>query len=366
MKKFIEKYNLLLFVPLVVVMIASFFCMYQARFIKDIYIGHLKKQILWFGVGFLLIFLFRKIKINLFFQYSFYFYLFGIVLLGLVLVFGKEINGAKAWFDFKFFHFQPSEFVKIALLLYLVKVTNDFQLGKIRELFYIGKCCFIVLIPSILVFLEPDTGAIIFYLLILFSVFVFSGIKKWWFILGFLILILAGGGFLYLYVYNQEALINLIGTSFFYRVDRLIHFQDGSGMQLNNALITIGNASLLGHGVQNSMLYVPEFPTDFVFTLFVSIFGFVGGCVLLFSYFLMLLYFIFQLYKVKTFEHKLFIHGFLYIFLFQLIQNVFMNLGLLPIMGIPLPFLSYGGSNMIVYFIFLGFILNMVKKRVKN
>lgn len=364
MKKFIDKYNLLFFIPLVLIMVASFFCMYEVRFIKNIYVGHLMKQILWFGIGFLLIFLLQKIKVKFLFHYSFLFYLLGNILLLLVLFIGKETNGARAWFSFKFFNFQPSEFMKVALLLYLSKVTNDFRMKeKRREFFYILKCIFIVLVPSILVFLEPDTGAIIMYLFLLVSVLLVSDIKKRWFIIAFILLVGGGIGFIYLYQYRQDVLIHYIGTSLFYRMDRIINFGEGSGMQLNNALATIGNAGILGHGIQKDLLYVPEFPTDFIFTLFLSMSGFVGGIVLLFAYFLLNIFFIQKFFSVKQKEYKCFIHGFLFLFLFQQVQNILMNIGILPIMGIPLPFLSYGGSNMIVYFILIGIILNLTKKK---
>ncbi len=361
MKKFINKYNVLLFLPLLLLMISSFFCMYQAKFVKDIYSMHLVKQILWFFIGFFILFILRKVKIRFFFHYSFYFYVFSLLLLFLVLFFGKEINGSKAWFSFKFFNFQPSEFMKISLLLYLSKLTDDFHYHK-REFFYLFKCFIVTLLPSILVFLEPDTGAIIFYFLLLFSSYVLSGIRKRWFVLAFLIFSLVMGTFIYFYLFKQDLLIHYLGTSIFYRMDRLIHFKEGSGMQINNALITIGNSGLWGSFLQNSLLYVPEFPTDFVFTLLISLFGFVGGSLLIACLFTLCYYFIHLLTQTQDLSYKIFIHGFLYLFLFQQIYNIFMNLGLVPIMGIPLPFLSYGGSNMIVYFIFLGLILN-IKKR---
>ena len=91
--------------------------------------------------------------------------------------------------------------------------------------------------------------------------------------------------------------------------------------------------------------------------------GFVGGIVLLFAYFLLNIFFIQKFFSVKQKEYKCFIHGFLFLFLFQQVQNILMNIGILPIMGIPLPFLSYGGSNMIVYFILIGIILNLTKKK---
>jgi rod shape determining protein RodA len=130
-------------------------------------------------------------------------------------------------------------------------------------------------------------------------------------------------------------------------------------MQLNNALISIGNAGIFGGGLQSDLLYVPEFPTDFAFTLSITIFGFIGAVILLLSYLTIDFYLIKKLFGVNNFLYKSFINSFLFIFLFQQFQNILMNIGLLPIMGIPLPFLSYGGSNMIVYFIMLGITLNM-------
>ena len=362
MKRIFTKDNLMLFIPLLILMIISFFCMYQSSFIKNIYRWHLAKQVLWFGVGFLILLIFQKIKIRKIFDYSFLFYILGNILLILVLFLGKDINGARAWFDLKIFNFQPSEFMKIGLLLYLIHLAELFSQQKISELKFLVSCLVATLIPSILVFLEPDTGAIIIYLLLLFSVLIFSKIHKFWFILFFTFLILFGGLFFYLYFYQQELLIKYIGTSFFYRVDRLLNFKDGSGLQLNNALTTIGNSNLFGHGIQKELLYVPEFPTDFVFTLAISIFGFGGAIIILLCYFILNRYFIKKIFSTNRFAYQLFINGFLFIFIFQQTQNILMNIGLVPIMGIPLPFLSYGGSNMIIYFLFLGIILNSIKK----
>lgn len=362
MKTIFNKDNLLLFLPLFILMIFSFFCMVQAQSIKEIYAMHLQKQILWYIVGFFLLIILQKVKIKLLFHYSFIIYIIGIFLLILVLLCAREINGARAWFDFKFFHFQPSEFVKISLLLYLIHLSDLFHNQKLSEIQFLFSTIVATLIPSILVFLEPDTGAIIIYLLLLLSVLLLSPIRKIWFILAFSLLGIFVATFFYLYFCHQDFLINLIGTSFFYRMDRLINFQTGSGMQLNNALTTIGNTSFFGHGIQKELLYVPEFPTDFVFTLVLSVFGFAGGILVLLCYLILDFFFINKIFSMHHYSYKLFIHGFLFIFVYQQMQNILMNLGLFPIMGIPLPFLSYGGSNMIVYFIFLGIILNCIKK----
>lgn len=363
MKNILKNENLLLFIPLTIIMIGSFFIMYQAKFVSSIYSYHLFKQILWFGLGYILMVIIQKSKIRFLLNYSFYFYLFSLFLLILVLFVGEEINGAKAWFNFYFFNFQPSEFAKVSILLYLTKVATDFKRTKTKEGLFLLKCLLIVLLPSFLVFLEPDTGAIVIYLGILLGVLLFSNIKKRWFILLGMLIIILLGSFGYLYFNKQDLLIDLIGTSFFYRMDRLINFKNGSGMQLNNALISLGNAYLWGHGIKKDILYVPEFPTDFAFTLGTSIWGFGGSLVILLCYLLLDIYFIKKLFNLKKSPYQSLINGFLIMFIFQQIQNIGMNLGLLPIMGIPLPFLSYGGTNTLINYLFLGIILNLLKEK---
>lgn len=355
MKNLLKRKNLLLFIPLTIIMLSSFLCMEQAKFISSIYNDHLLKQIIWFLLGFIILILLQKVKIKWLINKSFYLYLGTIILLILVLILGKEINGAKAWFNLGFFNFQPSELGKVALLLYLTKISFDFKEGYLTEFCYLTKSLLVVLIPSVLIFFEPDTGAIILYLWIYLGVLLFSGIRKRWFIFFIILFLTLIGIFIYLYIWNQELLIKLIGTSFFYRMDRLINFKDGRGLQLNNALITLGNSSWLGNGIKKDILYVPEFPTDFVFTLGTSIWGFIGSLVILGSYLLINIFLINKVIKNKN--YNLLINGFLAMFLFEQVQNIGMNLGLLPIMGIPLPFLSYGGSNLIVSFILLGIIL---------
>ncbi len=361
MKRLNNSKNLyLLFIPLIIILIGSFFIMFQTKFISVIYSKHLFKQVLWVILGFFIIYIISKIKFRSILNYSFYLYILTIIFLILVLFLGKEVNGAKAWFNLGFFNLQPSEIAKIGILLYLVKINDDFTQKKLTEISYLFKSLLVVLIPSFLVFLEPDTGAIIMYFALLLGVLLFSGIKKRWFIIGFMFLSIAIVSFIYLYFEKLDFLIDLVGTGLIYRIERILSFKNGNSMQLNNALITIGNAGLLGHGILKDILYVPEFPTDFAFTLGVSIWGFLGTIIILFSYFLINLFFIKKLFKVRNKTSKTFISAFLVMFIWQQIENIGMNLGLLPIMGIPLPFLSYGGSNLITYFIFLGiiFILN--------
>ena len=353
-----SKYTLI--IPLFIIMIISLLNMQNAKALSTLYEHNLIKQIIFFGIGIILVIIINKININTILKYSKYYYYISVLLLVLVLFFGKNINGSTAWFDFKLFSFQPSELVKLTLTLYLSNIAlvnkPDFKL--------ILKVIIITLIPSILVFLEPDTGAIIFYFLIAITILLVAGVKKYWFVIFGIIIILLLGTFILLYIYNQEILINLIGTSFFYRVERLITFSTESSYQLENAIIAMGSASIFGSGLNKVSLYIPEAPTDFIFAFNISNFGIISGIIVILCYLLIDIFLINKYLTVKQKQIKLVLISFISIFFFQQFINIGMNLGLLPIIGIPLPFLSYGGSTIIIYFMFLGIILNILNKSV--
>ena len=350
--------KLLIYIPLLIIMLISFLNMQNAKLLSYVYNNHLIKQVLWYIIGFILLIIIQKLNIKSIFKYSKYLYYFSLLLLLFVLIFGKSINGAKAWFNLGMFSFQPSEFVKFTLTLYLSNIISNYKKNNIKdEIKLIIKVFVITIIPSILVFLEPDTGAIIFYLIIALSLLYSIDIKKIWFIILGLLLIIFIGIFISLYIYNQDLLINLIGTSFFYRVERLITFTTASSYQLDNALIAIGSATILGTGINKISLYIPEAPTDFIFAFNISNFGIISGFIVILCFILMDIYLINRLFNLKSKKIKLFLSSFISIFLFQEIINIGMNIGLIPIIGIPLPFLSYGGSTIIIYFLFLSIIL---------
>ena len=352
MKILNKKKILMFYIPLLLIIISSLLTMYNSRFINKSYTNYLYKQSIWYILFIFTIILFPKFK-NIF-KYSFWVYFFNIILLFLVLFIGKEINGSKAWFSIKGFSIQPSEFMKISYSLYLTKIISNYKRTSIlKELLFLLKIFIIFLIPSVLIFLEPDTGAIIFLIIITITIISLSKIRKIWIILTIFCLATFVGTFFYFYYYKQDLLIKLIGTSFFYRMDRIINFNNN--MQLENALISIGNSSFTGIGLNNASIYIPEAATDFAFSVFVSSFGFIGSIILLLSYFIFDTYFILMIEKNKT--TSFFTSSFISVFIFSQIYNICMNIGLLPIMGIPLPFLSYGGSSLLVNGIYIGIIL---------
>lgn len=334
-----------LYIPLFVIILFSLVTLYKYD------IDYFFKQIIWLILGVIILFFSKHFKLNKVFKYSKFLYFFNLFLLLLVLFVGKEINGSRAWFTFKYFSFQPSELMKLSMALYLT------TLFKSKPKYYLIKSLCVFIIPSVLVFLEPDTGAIIMYLVIYLAFLFFSlKNKKWFYIIclgGFILLIV----FIYLYFSNIDLLIKILGTSIFYRIDRILKFKNN--YQLENALISIGTTGFMGRS-NKPLLYIPESVTDFMFARVIASFGFISGIIILISYIFILIYLITSINKNKN---SVFVFSFFWLFLFQLTQNILMNLGLVPIMGIPLPFLSYGGSNTIIYFLFFSFILSQEKRK---
>lgn len=352
MKKLLNN-KYIFIIPLVLLMIISFITMYNIKNLNNLYKYNYIKQLIWYGVGISCFFVVRKINTKSLFKYSIFLYIISIFLLIYCLIWGDVINGAKAWISFKFFSFQPSEFMKLSLALLLSNISSHYKNTGIKsEFVLLVKFFLISLIPSILVFLEPDTGAIMFYLIIDFAIIYFCDIHKFWYYIFLICFICFGGLFIYFYLFNKDLLINLIGTSFFYRVERLITFKTMNSYQLGNALIGMGSSSFIGK-LFNNRIYIPEAHTDFIFSYIVTNFGYIFGFIIFILYFLMDVYLINKLINTNNNEVKYVLSSFCFLFLFGQVINISMNLGLLPIMGIPLPFLSYGGSTIIIYFLFL-------------
>ena len=193
-----------------------------------------------------------------------------------------------------------------------------------------------------------------------------SGIRYRWFVILFLI---CGGVLsilLGLYFFYQEWFIKIFGTSFFLRVDRLLDWSNKSGYQLEHGMTAIGAGGLYGYGYNHTPLYFPEPQTDFIFAVFASNFGFIGSILL----FLLLLFFDLRLIKLafesKNLESKYILGGIVAMLIYQQFQNIGMTFGVLPITGITLPFISYGGSSLLSYMIMLGIVLNIARENKKR
>lgn len=366
--KNISKYKIdkTILIPIILFAIISLLTLYGASSILPSSMGGLvTKQILWYIGGFILAYLIMTVGNNSIYRVVWFLYGFGVLSLLGLFVFGTSINDATCWYEIKGIGtIQPSEFMKIILIItnagMIAKFNEDFPSPSVREeLYFLIKIALVVMVPSVLTFMQPDTGVVLIYLLITLVMLFASGIRYRWFILLFGVL----GGFVALvlgiYFINEDLFIKIFGTSFFLRVDRLLDWSNQSGFQLENSLSAIGSAGLFGHGWNVNPIYFPEAQTDFIFAVFASHFGFIGSVLLLaliafFDIRLILL-------AVRTNKpiNKYVIAGVAGMLIYQQVQNIGMTFGLLPITGITLPFISYGGSSLLSYMLAMGLIFNI-------
>ncbi|MBQ2946452.1 MAG: FtsW/RodA/SpoVE family cell cycle protein [Bacilli bacterium] len=329
------------------------------------------KQIMWYTVGFILIGLVMFIGNKFLYKNAWILYIIGIVSLILVLFFGATINDARCWFKIPGIgNIQPSEFMKIILIIVLGRMINDFkekynEPTVKQEFIFLIKVAIIIGIPSILTFLQPDTGVVLIYLLITFVMLFISGIRYRWFILVFGIFGLAVGLVLLTYFLNNDLFIKIFGSSFFLRVDRLLDWSSGSGYQLENGITAIGSGGLIGYGLNNTPIYFPEPQTDFIFAVFSNNFGFIGSIILL----SIITFFDLRLVRLAIESpnntNKYIISGIIGMLIYQQLQNIGMTIGLMPITGITLPFISYGGSSLLSYMIMAGIIFNVSNENIR-
>ena len=366
----INKTTLNITISLFCFMIISILSIYATRSYLKIEFNNLYlKQLFFYILGsFIIIFITYK-GFNYLKKYHLLIYIGINILLLSLLIFGININGSRCWLYIGPISFQPSELMKISLIISMACLINKFKKKKKKtykdEFILLLKLLLIILIPSILTFLEPDTGVVIIYLLVFITLIFFIKLNKIWYIsfISFIIIIISS--FSILYFFYQDFFIKLIGYNFFYRIDRVLNWVNMNGYQLENSLIAIGASGITGFGYLKNPIYFPEPQTDFIFTTFTANFGFTGAIILI----ILLLIFDLSIIKIALKKSKLIdkyiIIGFFVMLTYTQIQNIGMTIGLLPITGIPLPFISYGGTSLLSYLMVVGIILNINKDAYK-
>ena len=365
-----QKINYKILIPIVILAFISIITINSALTYTSSSLGNLAiKQTIWYVIGFLLVWVVVIYKNEYLYRLSWYLYGIGNILLVLLLFFGTPINNSRCWFTIPGIGtFQPSEFMKIFLMLVLASMIHKFR-GEYKEptlkdeLIFILKTFLIVLIPSILTFLQPDTGAVLIYMIIYISMMFVSGIRIRWFISFFLVFLLLIGLILWLYFYKENIFIKIFGTSIYYRLERIFNWSNGSGLQLENSMAAIGSSGLFGHGYNQTPIYFPESSTDFIFAVYAANFGFIGVIVLIGIIIYLDVNIILLTRKNIEDTDKYIVAGILGMLLFQQVQNIGMTVGLFPITGITLPFVSYGGSSLLSYMLLVGILLNISVKK---
>ncbi|SCT50566.1 FtsW/RodA/SpoVE family cell cycle protein [Staphylococcus caeli] len=286
------------------------------------------------------------------------------------------INGAKSWYKFGPISVQPSEFMKIVLILALAKLIsrhNQFTFNKSLETDFklLFKIIGISIIPMALILLQNDLGTTLVICAIIVGVMIVSGIS--WKILAplFIAAIVFASTIILSIIYSPSLIENTLGIKT-YQLGRINSWLDpytysnGDGYHLTESLKAIGSGQLFGKGFNHGEVYIPENHTDFIFSVIGEEFGFIGSVVII----LIFLALIFHLVRLATTSElpfsKLFIIGYASLILFHVLQNVGMTIQLLPITGIPLPFISYGGSSLWSLMCGIGVLLSITYHQSKQ
>ena len=275
------------------------------------------------------------------------------VVLLFLFVLGSMFKGAQSWFDFGSFAFQPVDFAKLVVILLLAKYfgRRHMEIANVRHILTSGLYTFIIFS---LVFLQPDFGSAVIIFFIWLSMVLFSGISKKHLLIVFLTGLMVFGG-LWFFVFKD------------YQRARIVSFVNpladlsGSGYNAYQSMIAVGSGEIFGKGVglgsQSKLKFLPEYETDFIFAAFSEEWGFVG-VILIFGLYAVVFWRILDISrKGATNFETLYGLGLAAFFLSHFIVNVGMNIGLLPITGITLPFMSYGGSHLVAEFLGIGILM---------
>ena len=320
------------------------------------------RQALWILISLVILFLTISIDYKMLLTYAPYILgLFTLVLFGL-LAFGRTIAGAKSWVRLAFFGGQPSELTKVAVLLVLARIFSEFRYPYLTAGFAALSVA-IVIVPVGLVALQPDLGTAVTFLPLLLACFLLAGLRRKTVVV-FLILTLAvglaGWNFM-LKDYQKKRLTTLINPH-----------QDprGSGYHILQSRIAIGSGGLFGKGYkkgsQSQLKFLPARHTDFIFSVLGEEFGFAGVLVVFLGYFLFLSRIFKTVPKSRDRPGMYIVFMVACLIAFQFSVNVMMVVGLVPIAGIPIPLLSYGGSSILTTFIAVGLVLNVKMRRFAN
>ena len=356
------KLDKILLISVIILSIFGLFMIYSSSSIwADYKFGDsfrfVKYQVLFLGIGFIMLYILSKINYNFYHKYCNIILLISFILLILVLIpgIGSIRNGSRSWFGIGSFGIQPSETTKLALIIFISKYLS--QNEEYITSFFKGilPVLLIVFIFFGLIMLQPDLGTGMIILVSIVMLLLIGGLELKYFFIGGVIGIL---GIIILIIIAP------------YRLDRIISFLNpwndplGSGFQIIQSLYAIGPGGLLGLGYLKSIqkhFYLPEPQTDFIFSIIAEEFG-VMGAIIVVGLFLIILYCGINIsLNSKDKFAKYLSFGLVFQLIFQAIMNLMVVVGLIPVTGVTLPFISYGGSSLLISMISIGIILNISK-----
>lgn len=332
---------------------------YSVSLGRDVsYLHNFKKQLLFAGLGFVFLFVFTFIDSYFLKSLTRYFYMIALALLAVVLIVGHNIRGHQSWLVFSGFTLQPVELVKIILIMSLARYFSSLA-TKVKTRKHFLASAVIAFLPIVLVMLQPDLGSVIILGSIWLIMIIAAGFSKKYFLTIFLAVsvLFAVSWFLLFKPYQKDRIINFVNPG--------INSQQ-SGYNITQAMIAIGSGGWTGQGVglgsQSQLKFLPEAHTDFIFSVIAEELGFIGVLLLLIFYLIFFIRCYRALLKINNDFDIYFIIGAAGLIFVQMFINIGMNLGIIPVVGLPLPFVSYGGSSLISLLALVGIVENIIIK----
>ncbi|HPZ08018.1 MAG TPA: rod shape-determining protein RodA [Candidatus Eremiobacteraeota bacterium] len=351
----LKNIDFILIITVLSIIIFGIIMIYSASFKGEGIPTEVRRQIIFFFIGIISMSFMITIDYDFWGKSRWHIYIFTILLLIFVLLKGDNIRGAQSWITLgSLGRFQPSELAKLAIIITLAKTLslNEEKINKINVVIKIGLH---VGIPILLIILQPDMGTSLVLITIVFTMLFCTGVNPLY-LMG--VIILSGGIMpFFLKEYQWKRLTVFINAH-----------QDptGAGWNIIQSQIAVGSGQILGKGylagTQSHLNFVPENTTDFIFSVIGEEFGFIGCTLLLGGYFLIIWKGINIARTAKDTFSTLMAIGIIAMFMSHILENIGMNIGIMPITGIPLPFVSVGGSSLITNMMAIGLLLNIKSK----
>ena len=312
-----------------------------------------KKQVIRFVIGMagMVVIALVDIRVWMFLAYPFYF--ISLAMLVIVSVMGQTGMGATRWLNLGFMNFQPSEMMKIALILALARYYHCLEKEEVGKYKRLIMPVFLMAAPVILVLLQPDLGTSLLIIIGGLSILFCGGVRLWIFIVGLIAMVpTAFGAWNFMKPYQKNRVLTFLNPE----RDPL-----GAGYHSIQAKIAVGSGGVYGKGFvqgsQSQLNFLPEKHTDFIYTVLAEEFGLMGGLGLLGLYIILLGYALIISMGVRSQFGRLLSLGMAVTFFLYMFINIAMNLGMVPVVGVPLPLVSYGGSAMLTLLVGIGFVL---------
>jgi rod shape determining protein RodA len=359
-KRLSKDFDKILLAIAFIICIGGLFVLYSATQVKSLPFieSYVFRQISWIALASVVLLLVINISYQKFIDISYALYATNVILLALVLILGRERLGAQRWFAIGDFAFQPSEFIKISFILALASILGSKRADLERARGLILPLIALA-VPFVLVLVQPDLGTALLLLPIFFAMMYVAGAQ----VKHLTILVLSGMLAMpffwhFLRDYQKQRLLVFLNPN----VDPL-----GAGYTIIQSKIAVGSGGLIGKGwlagTQNQLNFLPERHTDFIFSVIGEEWGLFGALILILLFFLIVKRSLNIACSTNDIYGKLVAVGIITLLTLQVVINIAMTIGFMPVVGIPLPLVSYGGSSMLTSFIAIALLLNVGMRR---